>query len=99
MWRGCLENNLIFYINNFEDKMKKYLDLESLMSHLKESNQLKELKKVENFKIKVEEIGFKISDFEYQYDDEDGRNNGIVPKCHLKEIKKLKVSKLKYLPI
>jgi hypothetical protein len=60
--------------------MKIYLDLESLISHLKKSNQLEELKKVENFKIKVEEVGFKTSDFEYQYDDEDGSNNGIVPK-------------------
>lgn len=60
--------------------MKKYLDLDSLISHLKESNQLEELKKMENFKIKVEEVGFKTSDFEYQYDDEDDRNNGIVPK-------------------
>ena len=59
--------------------MKEYLDLEILISFLKDSNQPDELKKIENFKIKVEEAGFKISDFEYQYDNKDS-SNGIVPK-------------------
>ena len=59
--------------------MKEYLDLEILISFLKDSNQPDELKKIENFKIEVEEAGFKISDFEYQYDNKDS-SNGIVPK-------------------
>ena len=79
MWRGCLGSDLAFCINNIEDKMKEYLDLEILISFLKDSNQPDELKKIENFKIEVEEAGFKISDFEYQYDNKDS-SNGIVPK-------------------
>ena len=79
MWRGCSGSDLDFCINNIEDKMKEYLDLEILISFLKDSNQPDELKKIENFKIEVEEAGFKISDFEYQYDNKDS-SNGIVPK-------------------
>lgn len=58
--------------------MEKYLDLESLMDSLKRDNQLEELKKIEDFKIGIEKVGFKISDFEYKYDE--GGVSGIVPK-------------------
>lgn len=59
--------------------MKEYLDLEFIENHLKESNQLEKLKKMEDFKIEIEKKGLRISDFEYQYDAE-GSDNGIVPK-------------------
>lgn len=60
--------------------MEKYLDLESLMDFLKKSNQLEQLKKIENFKIEIEKSGLRISDFEYQYDDNGSDNGVIVPK-------------------